>query len=73
MIDEAPFGPKTVKAIGKTFDQASVRIKRIFGNDPHAAEAASVRLAEAILSIATESGHREAGQDYSSRVMRDRN
>ena len=54
MIDGAPFGPKTVKAIGKTFDQASVRIERIFGNDPDAVESARIRLAQAILSVATE-------------------
>ena len=54
MIDGAPFGPKTVKAIGKTFDQASVRIERIFGNDTAAVESARIRLAKAILSVATE-------------------
>jgi hypothetical protein len=54
LIDGAPFGPETAKAIGEAFDQASKRINRIFGNDTHAVEAASVRFAEAILSVATE-------------------
>jgi len=73
LIDGAPFGPETVKAIGEVFDQASARINRIFANDPNAAEAASVRLAEAILSVATEGNtfvedlknrvNRGAGQD----------
>src|SRR5262245_66207929 len=40
LIDGAPFGPETVKAIGEAFDQASARIKRIFRNDPDAVEAA---------------------------------
>ena len=54
LIDGAPFGPETAKAIGEAFDQASVRIKAIFGNDHGAVEAARIRLAEAILSVATE-------------------
>jgi hypothetical protein len=54
LIDGAPFGPETVKAIGEAFDQASARINRIFGNDLYAVEAARVRFAEAILSVATE-------------------
>jgi hypothetical protein len=48
LIDGAPFGSETVKAIGEVFDQASARINRIFGNDPDAAEAERLRLAEAI-------------------------
>jgi hypothetical protein len=55
LIDGASFGSETVKAIGEAFDEASLRIKIIFGNDIDAVEAASIRLAEAILSIATES------------------
>jgi regulator of protease activity HflC (stomatin/prohibitin superfamily) len=54
LIDRAPFGPETVKAIGEAFDQASARIKRIFDDDPNAAEVARIRLARAILSVATE-------------------
>jgi len=40
--------------MGEAFDQASARIKRIFGNDPDAVEAARMRFAEALLSSATE-------------------
>ena len=54
LIDRAPFGPETAKAVGEVFDQASARIKTIFRNNPDAAEAARIRLAEAILSGATE-------------------
>jgi len=79
LIDGAPF--ETVKAMGEAFDQASARIKRIFGNDPDAIEAARIRLAEAILSVATE-GNTEVedlknraivqlAQHYSSRVLRE--
>src|SRR5262245_20241463 len=54
LIDGAPYGSETVKAIGEVFDQTSVRIKMIFGNDHDAVEAARIRLAEAILSVSTE-------------------
>ena len=54
LIDQARFGPETVKAMGEAFDQASARIKRIFGNDPDGVEVARMRFAEALLSSATE-------------------
>jgi regulator of protease activity HflC (stomatin/prohibitin superfamily) len=54
LIDEAPFGPETVKAIGKAFDQACARINKIFDEDPNGAEVARIRLAKAILSGATD-------------------
>ena len=81
LIDEAPFGCVTVKAIGEAFDQASARINRIFGNDPGAVEAARIRLAKAILSVATEGNTDvadlknraivELAKHYSSRVLRE--
>ena len=81
LIDGAPFGPETAKAIGEAFDQASKRINRIFGNDTHAVEAASVRFAEAILSVATEGNSDvedlknraivELARHYSSRALRE--
>ena len=56
-------------------------MKRIFGNGPDTVEAARIRLAEAILSVATEGNtdaadlkHRaivELAQRYGSRVMRE--
>ena len=54
LIDGAPFGPETVKAMHEAFDQAWARVKRIFGNVPDALEAARIRLAKAVLSVATE-------------------
>jgi hypothetical protein len=54
LIDGAPFGPETVKAIVEAFERASTRINRIFDNDPDGVEAARIRLAEAILSVASE-------------------
>ena len=54
LIEGAQFGSETVKAICETFDQGSARIKSIFGNDADAVAAARLRLAEAILSVATE-------------------
>jgi hypothetical protein len=71
LIDGAPFGPETVKAIGEAFDQASARIK----------EAARIRFAEAILSVAIEGNTDvedlknraivELAKHYSSRVLRE--
>jgi hypothetical protein len=49
LIDGAPFGTETVKAISEAFDQASTRIKRIFDGDPNAAEVARIRLAKAVI------------------------
>jgi hypothetical protein len=46
LIDGAPFGPDTVKAIGVAFDQASARIERVFDGDTNAAEVARIRLAK---------------------------
>jgi hypothetical protein len=54
LIQGASFGPETVKAMGEAFDQAWARIERIFGDRPHEAEDARLRLAEAMLSVATE-------------------
>ena len=67
LIDGALFGPETVKAIGEVFDQASARINRIFGNDPDATEVERVRLAEAILFVATE-GNTDV-EDLKNRVI----
>ena len=81
LIDGAPFGPETLKAMGEAFDQAWARIKRIFGNVPESVETARIRLAEAIVSVATE-GNTDAAdlknraiaqmaKHYSSRVLRE--
>ena len=54
LIDGATFGPATLKAVGQAFDEAWVQIASHFGNTPLEIESARMRLAEAILSIATE-------------------
>jgi hypothetical protein len=52
LIDGASFGPHTLKALGQAFDQAWAEIAGNFGGTQ--IENARLRLAEAILSIATE-------------------
>jgi hypothetical protein len=54
LIDGATFGPATVKAVGLAFDEAWVQIGNHFGNTPLEIESARIRLADAMLSIATE-------------------
>jgi hypothetical protein len=52
LIDGASFGPDTLKALGQAFDQAWAEIPGNFGRTQ--VENARLRLAEAMLSIATE-------------------
>ena len=53
LIDGASFGPKTLKAVGEAFDEAwAVHLAGNFGGDAKSVEAARLKLAEAILSIA---------------------
>jgi hypothetical protein len=54
LIDGAAFGPDALKAIGKAFDEAWLEIAGNFGTDPLQIEAARLRLAEAVLSVAHE-------------------
>ena len=54
LIDGAAFGPATLKAIGEAFDQAWAQITGNFGDSPTQIENARLRLAEALLSVATE-------------------
>jgi len=54
VIDGAAFGPETLKALGEAFDQAWAQIAGNFGDTPLQVENARLRLAEALLSIATE-------------------
>jgi hypothetical protein len=53
-IDGAPFGPDALKAIGQAFDAAWAEIADNFDGDPLAIEAARLKLADALLSIANE-------------------
>jgi hypothetical protein len=54
MIDGASFGPETVKVLGQAFDLAWLTIAKNFGNDPRDIERGRIRLAEALLSVASE-------------------
>jgi hypothetical protein len=54
LIDGASFGPEALKAIGQAFDDAWTQIAANFGNDPADMEAARLKLARALLSIADE-------------------
>jgi len=54
LIDGASFGPEVLKAIGQAFDEAWKTIEGNFGNDPRDIAKARMRLAEAMLSIASE-------------------
>jgi hypothetical protein len=54
LIDGASFGPETIKAMGEAFDQAWAQIAGDFGDDPLEVESAKLRLAEAMLSVATD-------------------
>lgn len=54
LIDGASFGPDALKAIGDAFDAAWAEIAGGFGTDPVAIEAARLKLANAVLSVASE-------------------
>jgi hypothetical protein len=54
LIDGASYGPDALYAIGRAFDAAWTEIAGNFGNDRDEIEAARLRLARAMLSIADE-------------------
>ena len=54
LIDGASFGPDALRAIGEGFDAAWTEIARNFGDDATEIDAARIKLANAILSIASE-------------------
>src|ERR1700730_9431028 len=54
LIQGATFGPDTLKIIGQAFDEAWKNIAGNFGENPLAIEAARLKLANAILSVANE-------------------
>jgi hypothetical protein len=54
LIDGASFGPEALKAIGAAFDAAWAEISNYFGDDTADVKKARLRLADALLSIATE-------------------
>ena len=53
-IGQAAFGPEAVKAMGQAFDLAWAEIAQNFGASLVEVEAARLRLAEAVLSVAAE-------------------
>ena len=52
--DGASFGPDALRVIGEAFDAAWEEIAGNFGNDPGEIDAARLKLAKAILSIASD-------------------
>jgi len=54
LIDGAAFGPDALKAIGEAFNAAWVEIAGNFGNVPADIDNARYRLANALLSVASE-------------------
>ena len=54
LIDGASFGPEALRAIGQAFDEAWAEIAHHFLGDRLIEEGARLRLANAILSVATE-------------------
>ena len=56
LIEAASFGPETLKTIGEAFDAAWAEIAQGYGTDPVVVEAARMRLADAVLSVASEYG-----------------
>src|SRR5262245_9216709 len=54
LIDGAAFGPDALRAIGAAFDAAWADIASNFGNDPRDIDNARYKLANAILSVASE-------------------
>jgi hypothetical protein len=54
LIDGASFGPDALKVVYQAFDEAWKLIARNFGDDPRDIELARVKLANALLSVATD-------------------
>ena len=54
LMDGASNGPAALKVIGQAFDEAWQSIEGNFGNDPRDIERARMRLATALLSVASE-------------------
>jgi len=56
LIDTASLGPEALKMIGEAFEAAWAEIARKFSGHPAQVEAARLRLATALLSVASEGG-----------------
>jgi hypothetical protein len=60
LVDGASFGPETLKILGQAFDEAWHEIEKNFGDSSSQIENARIRLAEALLSLASEDNTRVA-------------
>lgn len=54
LLDTASFGPEALKTIIQAFDEAWASIAANFGNDAATIEAARSKLADVVLSVASE-------------------
>jgi hypothetical protein len=54
LIDGAAYGPNALKALGQAFDEAWASIAGNFGDDRSDIERARLKLATALLSVASE-------------------
>jgi hypothetical protein len=54
LIDGASYGPETLKAMTRAYDAAWREIGSSFGNDSRDIQKARLRLAQAVLSIASQ-------------------
>jgi hypothetical protein len=75
LLEGGSFGPDTLKTIGQAFDKAWADIAGNFGNDPTEIEAARLKLANAILSVASDSSRdvealKRAGLEAMARLYR---
>jgi hypothetical protein len=52
IIQDAAYGPETLKVLCQAFDEAWEKVAPHFGNDPRAIEAARLELASIVLSLA---------------------
>jgi hypothetical protein len=54
VIENATYGPTTIRIMGQAFDGAWAEVAGTFGSDPAASDAARLNLANAVLSVTTE-------------------
>jgi hypothetical protein len=54
LINGAAYGPNALKALGQAFDEVWASIAGNFGDDPSDIERARLKLATALLSVASE-------------------
>ena len=54
LIDGAAYGPDASKALGQAFDEAWASIAGNFGDEPYDIERARLKLAGALLSVASD-------------------